>query len=283
MRKIRDVLRYRYTTDLSLEAIARALKISKGVVAKYLRLSEAASMGWPLPEDYDDLALERLLYRQAKARSSSFIEPDYARVHQELKKKGVTLALLREEYRQATRERGDQYTAFCTRYRAWAGKLKRSMRQIHRAGENLFADYAGPTVPIIDGQTGEIRPSSVFVAVLGAPNYTFACATPQQTQADGLGGLARVLTYIGGVTALIVPDNPRSLVRDADPYEPVLNRLTEEFAVHYGPVILPARRRRPQDKAQVENGVQVVERWILERLRHRQFFSVAEADAAIAA
>ncbi|KFB68734.1 MAG: Transposase [Candidatus Accumulibacter vicinus] len=195
----------------------------------------------------------------------------------------MTLALLWEEYLQATRERGYQYTAFCTRYRAWAGKLKRSMRQIHRAGEKLFADYAGPTVPIIDGQTGEIRPSSVFVAVLGASNYTFACATPQQTQADWLGGLARALTYMGGVTALIVPDNPRSLVRDADPYEPVLNRLTEEFAAHYGTVILPARRRRPQDKAKVESGVQVVERWILARLRHRQFFSVAEADAAIAA
>lgn len=283
MRKIRDVLRYRYTTELSLEAIARALKISKGVVAKYLRLAESASIGWPLPEDCDDLALERLLYRQPEARSSSFIEADYARVHQELKKKGVTLALLWEEYLQATRERGYQYTAFCTRYRAWAGKLKRSMRQIHRAGEKLFADYAGPTVPIIDGQTGEIRPSSVFVAVLGASNYTFACATPQQTQADWLGGLARALTYMGGVTALIVPDNPRSLVRDADPYEPVLNRLTEEFAAHYGTVILPARRRRPQDKAKVESGVQVVERWILARLRHRQFFSVAEADAAIAA
>jgi transposase len=283
MRKIRDVLRYRYTTDLSLEAIARALKISKGVVAKYLRLAEAASVGWPLPEDCDDLALERLLYRQPEARSSAFIGPDYARVHQELKKKGVTLALLWEEYRQASGERGYQYTAFCTRYRAWAGKLKRSMRQIHRAGEKLFADYAGPTVPIIDGQTGEIRSSSVFVAVLGASNYTFACATPQQTQADWLGGLARALTYMGGVTALIVPDNPRALVSDADPYEPVLNRITEEFAAHYGTVILPARRRRPQDKAKVEIGVQVVERWILARLRHRQFFSVAEADAAIAA
>ena len=283
MRKIRDVLRYRYTTELSLEAIARALKISKGVVAKYLRLAEGASIGWPLPEEWDDLALERRLYRQPEARSSAFIGPDYARVHQELKKKGVTLALLWEEYRQASGERGYQYTAFCIRYRAWVGKLKRSMRQIHRAGEKLFADYAGPTVPIIDGQTGEIRSSSVFVAVLGASNYTFACATPQQTQADWLGGLARALTYMGGVTALIVPDNPRALVSDADPYEPVLNRITEEFAAHYGTVILPARRRRPQDKAKVEIGVQVVERWILARLRHRQFFSVAEADAAIAA
>lgn len=283
MRKIRDVLRYRYTTDLSLEAIARALKISKGVVAKYLRLTEVAGIGWPLPEELDDAALERLLYRQAEARSSAYIEPDYAKVHQELKKKGVTLTLLWEEYRQATLDRGYQYTAFCTRYRDWTGTLKRSMRQIHRAGEKLFADFAGPTVPVIDSETGEIRPASVFVAVLGASNYTFACATPGQTQADWLGGLARAQSFNGGVTALIVPDNPRALVRDANRYEPELNQATAEFAAHYGTVILPARPRRPQDKAKVETGVQIVERWVLARLRHRQFFSVAEVDAAIAA
>jgi transposase len=248
MRKIRDVLRYRYSTELSLEAIARALNISKGVVAKYLRLAKAASIGWPLPEGLDDAALERCLYRQSEARVSAHVEPDYARVHQELKKKGVTLTLLWEEYREGVGDRGFQYTAFCTRYRDWAGKLKRSMRQIHRAGEKLFADYAGPTLPIIDAQSGEIRPASIFVAVLGASNYTFACATPGQTQADWLGGLARALAGIGGVPQLIVPDNPRALIRDPNRYEPELNRATAEFAAHYGTVILPARPRKPQDK-----------------------------------
>lgn len=282
MRKIRDVLRYRHTTGLSLEGIARALKLSKGVVVKYLNLAAEAGLGWPLPEDLDDGALERRLYRQATARASAFIEPDHATIHQELKKKGVTLTLLWEEYKQTAGNAAYQYTAFCTRYKAWARSLKRSMRQIHRAGEKLFADYAGPSVPIIDAATGEIRLASIFVAVLGASSYTFACATQGQSQADWLGGLTRALEFIGGVTELIVPDNPKALVTVANPYEPELNRATQEFADHYGTVILPARPRKPQDKAKVESGVQVVERWILARLRHRQFFSVTELDAAVA-
>ena len=282
MRKIRDVLRYRHSAGLSLEAIARALNLSKGVVAKYIRLANAAGLDWPLPDDLDDGGLEKLLYRQVSAREPTFAEPDYALVHQELKKKGVTLTLLWEEYLQAVGGRGYQYTAFCTRYKDWTGQLKRSMRQHHRAGEKLFADYAGPTVPIIDAVTGEIQHASIFVAVLGASSYTFACATAGQTQNDWLTGMGRALTFIGGVPALIVPDNPRALVSVADRYEPALNRAAAEFADHYGTVILPARPRKPQDKAKVEVGVQVVERWILARLRHRRFFSVAEVDDAVA-
>ena len=282
MRKIRDVLRYRHSTDLSLESIARALNISKGVVTKYLKLAADAGLNWPLPADLDDGALERRLYSQPSARALAFVEPDYALVHQELKRKGVTLTLLWEEYRATVGIAAFQYTAFCTRYKAWVGKLKRSMRQTHRAGEKLFADYAGPTMPIIDADTGEIRPASIFVAVLGASSYTFACATAGQTQADWLTGIGRALAFIGGVPALIVPDNPRALVTVANRYEPELNRATVEFATHYGTVILPARPRKPQDKAKVEVGVQVVERWIMARLRHRQFFSVAELDAAVA-
>ena len=144
MRKIRDVLRYRHSAGLSLDAIARSLNLSKGVVAKYVRLAHAAGLTWPLPDDLDDAGLEKLLYRQVTAREPTFAEPDYAGVHQELKRKGVTLTLLWEEYLQAVGERGYQYTAFCTRYKDWTGLLKHSMRQIHRAGEKLFADYAGP-------------------------------------------------------------------------------------------------------------------------------------------
>jgi transposase len=283
MRKIRDVLRYRHTTDLSFDGIARALNISKGVVAKYLKLADEEGLSWPLPDDLDDRALERhLLHRPAAVRESAHVEPDYARVHQELKRKGVTLTLLWEEYCADTGAAAYQYTAFCTRYRAWTGKLKRSMRQHHRAGEKLFTDYAGPTVPVIDAATGEICFASIFVAVLGASNYTYACATAGQTQADWLKGIGQALQFIGGVTELIVPDNPRALICDANRYEPELNRATAEFAAHYGTVILPARPRKPQDKAKVEVGVQVVERWILARLRHRQFFSLAELNAAIA-
>jgi transposase len=263
MRKIRDVLRYRHSTDLSLEAISRSLNISKGVVAKYVRLAADAGLTWPLPADLDDGALERRLYRQPSARESTFTEPDYALIHQELKRKGVTLTLLWEEYRSTVGVTAFQYTAFCTHYRAWAGKLKRSMRQVHRAGEKLFADYAGPSLPITDTNTGEIRPASVFVAVLGASSYTFACATAGQTQADWLMSLDRALRFIGGVPELIVPDNPRALVSLPNRYEPELNRATTEFAHHFHTVILPARPRKPQDKAKVEAGVQVVEpnRW----------------------
>ena len=282
MRKIRDVLRYRHSAGLSLEATARALNLSKGVVAKYIRLASAAGLSWPLPDELDDGGLEKLHYRQVAAREPTYAEPEYALVHQELKKKGVTLTLLWEEYLQAVGGRGYQYTVFCTRYKDWTGQLKRSMRQIHRAGEKPFADYAGPTVPIIDATTGEIRPASIFVAVLGASSYTFACATGGQTQNDWLTGMGRALKFIGGIPALIVSDNPRALVAVADRYEPALNRATTEFANHYGTVILPARPRKPQDKAKAEVGVQVVERWILARLRHRRFFSVAELDAAVA-
>ena len=283
MRKIRDVLRYRHTTDLSLDGIAGALRLSKGVVAKYLKLAGAAGLSWPLPDDLDDAALERRLYPHPPVtRTPSQVEPDYARVHQELKKKGVTLTLLWEEYRADTGAGAYQYTAFCTRYRQWAGSLKRSMRQVHRAGEKLFIDYAGPTVPIIDAATGEFQPAQIFVAVLGASNYTYACATAGQTQADWLQGLGQALAFIGGVPALIVPDNPRALIADANRYEPEPNRAAAEFAAHYGTVILPARPRRPQDKAKVEIGVQIVERWVLARLRHRRFFSLAELNADIA-
>lgn len=282
MRKIRDVLRYRYSAKLSLEATARALKISKGVVAKYIKLATSAGISWPIPEELNDRDLERLLLRQGPYKEPTYAEPDHAQTHQELKKKGVTLLLLWEEYQQTVGVRAYQYTAFCIHYRAWAATLKLSMRQVHRAGEKLFADYAGPMVPVIDASTGEITWASIFVACLGASSYTFACATPSQTQTDWLAGLSRAMRFNGGVTTMIVPDNPRSLIKNADAYEPELNRATAEFAQHYGTIILPARPRKPQDKAKVESGVQVVERWILARLRHHRFFSIAEVDAAVA-
>lgn len=284
MRKIRDVLRFRYETELSLEAIARALKVSKGVVSKYLQLAADAQLGWPLPEELDDAALERLLYPSPSVKGKkvrTYVEPDYATVHQELKKKGVTLTLLWEEYKQSAGQAGYQYTAFCVRYAAWAAKLKRSMRQVHRAAEKLFVDYAGQTVPLVDAHTGEIGRANIFVAVLGASSYTYACATAGQTQDDWLEGIGRAFKFIGGVTQLVVPDNPKALITTADPYEPTLNRASLEFAQHYGTVILPARPKRPQDKAKVESGVQVVERWILARLRHRRFFTLAQLDAAV--
>jgi transposase len=193
--------------------------------------------------------------------------------------------LLWEEYQRQHSEEGElayKYTSFCVKYRAWAQALKRSMRQTHPAGERLFVDYAGQTVPIIDAASGEIRRAQIFVAVLGASNYTFACATATQTAADWVGSIIDALEFIGGVPRLIVPDQTRALIARPDRYEPAVNRLVDELCDAYDVAVLPARPAHPRDKPKVEVGVQVVERWILARLRNRRFFSLAELNAAIA-
>lgn len=282
MHRIKELLRLRYECALSFERIARALKVSKGVVAKYVKAAEVSGLDWTALGALDDEALERRLnLRHGRGPAQSHVAPDFAQVHVELKRNGVTLALLWEEYRQAQGEASYQYSRFCDLYREFARGLKRSMRQIYRAGEKLFVDFAGDTVPIVDAGSGEIRRAHIFVAVLGASNYTFACATAAQTQADWLGGIGRALAFIGGVPELIVPDNPRALIGEANRYDPKLQRAVVEFAVHYGTVILPARPYRPQDKAKVEVGVQIVQRWILARLRDRRFFGLAQVNIAI--
>ncbi len=283
MRKIKECLRLKWACGLSHEQIARALGLSKGVVTKYLQ--RAAQVG--LTEDQaatlSEVALEARLQPARKASPSLRVPPDLPWVHRELRRNGVTLQLLWEEYVAAHPGAAlYRYTQFCHLYREYAGQLKRSMRQTHRAGEKLFIDYAGPTVPIIDAATGEIRPAHIFVAVLGASNFTFACATPRETQADWLTSLAKALTWFGGVPAMIVPDNPRALIARPDRYEPELSRMAEECARHYRTVILPARPGRPKDKAKVEAGVLLVERWILARLRHQRFFSLGALNQAIA-
>jgi transposase len=225
----------------------------------------------------DEAALERRLL-VAPQRQSDFVQPDYGRVHQELRRKGMTLMLLWEEHRT---EHADaqtySYSQYCENYRRFAKRLKRSMRQVHHAGEKLFIDFAGPTVPLTDGGRAHI-----FVAALGASSYTFACATGRETMADWLGATAAALAFIGGAPQLIVPDNPRALIADANRYEPRANDTVLDFARHYGTSFLPARARHPQDKAKVESAVQVVERWILARLRHQRFATVHEVNLAIA-
>lgn len=285
MRKIKEILRLRLACNLSLEAIARALSLSKGVVAKYVKSAEQSLLQWDEAQTLDDAALTaRLLPKPAAPaeRASQFTAPDYAWVHQELKRKSVTLQLLWEEYCEQCAGRPYGYTSFCVHYRAWARTLKRSMRQLHRAGEKLFVDYAGQTIPVVDQHTGEIWQAQLFVAVLGASNYTFAMATATQTTADWIGAHNAALAYLGGCPELIVPDNARALIANPDRYEPRLGRAYAEFAAHYGCAVLPARPRKPQDKPKVEVGVQIAERWILARLRHRRFFSLAELNGAIA-
>jgi transposase len=280
MHKIRELLRLQ-ALGLSQREIGRCTGLSNGVVAKYQKLARKAGLAWPLPDDFDDDALERRLYGQAPQASKPhrFAEPDFPSIHQQLKRKGVTLTLLFEEYRLEHPDDGYQFTAFCVRFRRWQASLKRSMRQTHRAGEKLFVDYAGQTVPVFDGAV--LRLAQIFVAVLGASNYTYAEATFSQQMPDWIGAHTRALEFFGGATELAVPDNLRAAVTRAHRFEPDVNRTYEDFARHYGMAVLPARPYKPRDKAKVEVGVQVVERWILARLRHAQFHSLSDLNAHI--
>ena len=275
---IKDILRLRYQGGLSHSAIARSLSISKGVVAKYLGLASAAGLDWQTTADLDEATLERRLIGRTGAETR-VVEADFARVHVELRRKGVTLMLLWQEYRAANEGRRTwAYTQFCEHYKAFAKTLKRSMRQHRRAGEKLFIDYAGPTLALADGTRAQI-----FVAAMGASSYTFACATADQSMRSWLGALSRALTFYGGCPQLIVPDNPRALVSEACRYEPKLNETVREFARHYDVSFLPARPYSPKDKATAESAVQVVERWLMARLRHTVLADVHAADAALAA
>lgn len=282
MRQIRQALRLHLEAGLSHGQAGGALGIPKSTVGKFARLARAAGVDWAVAQTLSDAELESRLFRPAVPRAASHLEPDYAHIHRELKRPGVTLQLLWEEYAQANLL-AYKYTSFCVKYREWAAQLKRSMRQIHVAGDKLFADYAGQTAPIVDLATGEIREAQIFVAALGASNYTFACATARQTAADWVGSLIAALEFMGGVPRLIVPDQPRALIARPDRYDPGVGRLVEEFCDHYNVAVLPARPAHPRDKPKVENAVLVVERWILARLRNRQFFSLAELNKAIAA
>jgi transposase len=277
MRNIKDVLRLKLDAKLSHEQIAAALGISKGVVTKYVGLAAAAGLDWPTVQVSDEVTLERRLL-VAPERPRAHVQPDFGRIHQELRRKGMTLLLLWEEYQADHADSQTySYSQFCDNYRRFAKQLKRSMRQIHRAGEKLFIDYAGPTVPLTDGSRAHI-----FVAAMGASSYTFAWATPKETMVDWIESTVRAVHFYGGVTQLIVPDNPRALIADPDRYEPRSNATVRDFARHYGTSVLPARPYSPQDKSKVESAVQVVERWILARLRHQQFASVQEVNVAIA-
>jgi transposase len=282
MRKIRQVLRLAAETDLGRRQIARSLSMSPTTVGEYLRRAASAGLGWPLPPTLDDEQLEALLFPAPPPASTDPRPlPDWSTIHRELKRKGVTLMLLWEEYK-TRHPSGLQYSQFCDRYRAWAGKLDLVMRQHHRAGEKLFVDYAGQTVAVVDRSTGEVRQAQIFVATLGASNYTYAEATWTQGLADWCASHIRAFEFLGSVPALLVPDNLKSAVTRPCWYEPQANATYEELATHYGTAILPARVRRPRDKAKVEQSVLLVERWILARLRHHTFFSLAELNATIA-
>lgn len=280
MRQLRQTLRLHLDAGLSLRETARLMKLGKTTVGDIVLKARAAGVDWATAQGLSDEELERRLYAPPVPRASRQLEPDWANVHRELKRPGVTLQLLWEEYARGNSQ-AYKYTSFCIKYREWAATLKRSMRQTHVAGEKLFVDYAGQTVPIVDAVTGEIRHAQIFVGVLGASNYTYACATATQRATDWVGSLVRCVHFIGGLPRLIVPDQAKALIAKPDAYEPGAGRLLQEFCDHYSVAVLPARPARPRDKPKVENAVLVVERWILARLRNRRFHTLPELNAAI--
>jgi len=283
MRNIRDVLRLS-AAGMSKRKIAGSLGIGATAAGECLWRARQAGVGWPLPDDMTDAVLEARLYpastvlAEIKARRP---QPDWPMLHRELKRKGVTLQLLWEEHR-ATYPDGFGYSRFCELYRVWEGRLSPTMRQTHVAGEKLFVDYAGTTMDVIDALTGEVIRVQLFVAAHGASSYTFAEATWTQTLPDWIGSHTRAFTFFGGVAAMVVSDNLKSGITKACFYEPAVNRSYAEMAAHYDTAIVPARPYKPRDKAKVEVAVQVATRWIIAKLRKRQFFSLAELNEAIA-
>ena len=280
MRKIKDVLRL-HAAGRSARQIGPSVGVGRSTVAEYLRRAEVAGLSWPLPEGLDDETLERRLFPPPPpSKGRQLAEPDWAAIHRELKRPGVTLALLWDEYR-GRHPDGYGYSAFCEHYRRWVGRLSPVMRQRHAAGERMFVDYSGTRMAVIDPATGVARPAEIFIAVMGGSNQTYAEASWSQTLPDWIGAHTRAFAAFGAVPALVVSDNLKSGVIRACFYEPEVNRSYAEMAAHYGTAILPARPYKPRDKAKVEAAVLLVQRWIAARLRNRRFFSLDELNAAI--
>ena len=288
MRKVREVLRLRFEVGCSHRAIQASTGLSKGSVSDYLKRAATRSLTWAEASSMSDADVEAHLFRAVGCNEPPGRSPiDFAWVHTELRRPGVTLLLLCTEYQQAAEARKDgarpyQYSQFCDLYNAWQKTLAYSMRQVHRAGEKLFVDYSGKRPHVADPQTGEVTEMELFVAVLGASNYTYAEATRSQKKRDFVASTIRALEYIGGVPELVVPDQLRSAVSGPDRYDPELNPTYLELAQHYGFAVIPARPRKPRDKAKVEGGVLIAQRWILACIRNRTFFSLDELNAAIA-
>jgi len=284
MRRVRDILRLKFEIGLSGREVARRCGIGPTTIREMLKRFEASGLEWPLAPALTDGELEERLYGKAATRQGQRrrSEPDWAAISRELKKKHVTLQIVWDEYIAAEPD-GYRYSRFCELYRGWESRLPVTMRQIHLGGDKMFVDYAGDTVPvIIDRRTGKTQGAHIFVAVLGGSSLSFALATWTEKLPDWIEGHVQALAYFGGVPALIVPDNPKVAVIRACFYDPQINKTYAELAAHYGTSLLPARPRRPRDKAKVEALVRIVERWLLGKLRRQRFYSLADVNAAIA-
>ena len=280
MRKIREVLRLLWGQGRSAREVAKSCGLARSTVREYERRALDADLSWPLP-DVDDGTLEtRLFPPPPDVASDDRPVPDWDKVDKALRKKGMTRLLLWQQYRAANPD-GYSYTRYCEMFHDWRGAQGLSMRQSHLAGEKVFVDYAGVTVDIVNPVTGEIRDAHVFVAALGASHYTYAEACWTQGLEDWVMAHVRMLHYFGGCPEIVVPDNLKAGVMSPHRYEPEINPTYLEFARHYELAVIPARSRKPQDKAVVESAVQVVERWILAKLQDRTFFSLTDLNDAI--
>lgn len=280
--KLKQLMQFE-SSELTMREIGRALQLSAGAVSKYRCAVRKAGLTWEEAQHLTDTELERRVWQARAARQPRhWVLPDCASIHTELKRhKHVTLQLVWDEYHARHGAQALRYSAFCERYRQWLKRLQRSMRQRHYAGEKLFVDYAGSTVPIFGATCEEAYRAPIFVGALGASGYAYAEATRTAGLADWLGSHVRMLEFYGCSPTILVPDNPRVGVTKADRYEPELQRSYEEMAAHFGIAIIPARPFRPRDKPRAELTVLLVCRWILARLRHQRFFSLDELNGAM--
>ena len=281
MRKVREILRLKWTLEKSHREAARSLGLSPSSVSETVQRARRAKLDWGRVCELGDEELERMLFGATRGNKHKRPLPDFVQLDVELRKPGVTLGQLHWEYLQA-HPGGYEYSRFCGLYREWRKKKTLSMRQHHVGGEKMFVDYSGKKPRVIDGKTGEVREVELFVAVLGASNYTYAEATESQKSGDFIASHIRALEYFGGVPAALVPDQLKSGVTRACRYEPAIQRTYQEMAEHYGTAVVPARPGKPKDKAKVEVGVQIVQRWILGALRNEQFFTLEALNQRIA-
>jgi transposase len=288
MRKVREVLRLKFERGCSQRQIQSSTGLSKGSVTDYLKRAANAGLTWDVARGLSDADVEARLFKQLGANEPLTRVPiDFEWVHRELRRTGVTLQLLCLEYQESAAATGEerrpyQYSQFCDLYAEWKSKLALSMRQTHHAGEKAFIDYSGKTPRVVDRTTGEVRAVELFVMVLGASNYTFAEASETQRAPDFIESTVRGLEYFGAVPEVLVPDQLRSAVSGPDRYDPEINPAYLEMARHYDVAVIPARPGKPKDKAKVEVGVLIAQRWILARIRGRTFFTLGELNRAIA-
>ncbi|MBU0755326.1 MAG: IS21 family transposase [Planctomycetes bacterium] len=281
MRKIRETLRLSWAQGFSQRKVSRSISVSQSTVAECLLRARAAGLSWPLDPALDDAALEVKLYPPASTASKSRALPGFKHIHRELRRKGVTLMLLWQEYKQDHPDDGYHYSQFCELYRKYKGQLNVVMRQEHRAGEKMFIDFSGDGIAITDPHTGVVSKAELLIATLGASNYTYAEAFPSQQLPCWIEGHIHAYEYFEGVAKATVPDNTKTAVTHPCHFEPDLNATYLDMARHYGTAILPARVRKPRDKAQVEGAVLIAQRWILAALRNHTFFSIEQANEAI--